>query len=121
VSRKLSELERDRAERRKVRKRTKAASQTTDAASAAAPNAAASSSVLAGGDVEMSAPGEDAEGEKGKPGAVLEEESVYRAKEKEELEKLVSPELKNDTGCSVSGLYDLVGTLFRLWSASGRG
>jgi hypothetical protein len=86
VSRKLSALERDRAERRKVRKRTKAAP-------AAAP---------ADGDVEME---EDAS----KAAVELEDEEVYRAREAAELEALVSPALRADTGCSISGLYDLVG------------
>jgi ubiquitin carboxyl-terminal hydrolase 14 len=90
VSRKLSALERDRAERRKVRKRTKAAA----AAPAAAPPA--------DGDVEME---EDAS----KAAVELEDEEVYRAREAAELEALVSPELRADTGCSISGLYDLVG------------
>ena len=39
----------------------------------------------------------------------LEDESVYRARELSELEALVDPELKADFGCSVTGLYDLVG------------
>jgi ubiquitin carboxyl-terminal hydrolase 14 len=94
VARKLSELERDRAERRKVRKRTKAA--------ASAPKDAA---VPAGADVEMT----EAEAETSKAGAELEDEAVYRERERKELEELVSPALRADTGCSVSGLYDLVG------------
>ena len=47
--------------------------------------------------------------EKEKAGGELEEESVYREKELTELETLISPELKDDVGCSVTGLYDLVG------------
>lgn len=45
-------------------------------------------------------------------GGELEEESVYREKELSELESLISPDLKEDIGCSVSGLYDLVGKYF---------
>jgi ubiquitin carboxyl-terminal hydrolase 14 len=93
VSRKLSALERDRAERRKVRKRTKAAAAAPAGTSAAAP---------VDGDVEME---EDAS----KAAVELEDEEVYRAREAAELEALVSPELRADTGCSISGLYDLVG------------
>jgi hypothetical protein len=52
-------------------------------------------------------------GDKGKAkeeaGGALEAESVYRARELAELEGLVDPGLKNDVGCSVSGLYELVG------------
>jgi len=42
-------------------------------------------------------------------GGELEDESVYRARELGELEALADPELKQDFGCSVTGLYDLVG------------
>lgn len=114
VSRKLKEVEKERSERRKVRKRTK--------------NVASTSSAPVGADVEMadlstSAPivasgvaaEATAEGETAKKeinGGELEEESVYNTKELAELEALVSPDLKNDIGCSVTGLYDLVGEPF---------
>lgn len=39
----------------------------------------------------------------------LEDESVYRTRELNELEALVDPELKADFGCSLTGLYELVG------------
>lgn len=117
VSRKMMEVEKERRERRKVRKRTK--------------NAPASSSKPAApaGDVEMadastaaattatatttSTEGAAADAGKGKEKEIntadLEDESVYREKEISELEALISPEIKGDVGCSVSGLYDLVG------------
>ncbi|KAG5641931.1 hypothetical protein DXG03_003957 [Asterophora parasitica] len=110
ASRKLKDIEKERAERRKVRKRTKNAS-----ASAAVP----APPVATTADVEMgdatavalveSLTGE-ATLEKGKPiaGGELEDESVYRAKEREELEELVSEDVKRDIGASVGGLYDLV-------------
>ncbi|KAG6377843.1 hypothetical protein JVT61DRAFT_14624 [Boletus reticuloceps] len=91
VSQRLKEIEKERAERRKVRKRTKTAAQ----ASTPAPPSAESST-----NVDESAPPSTA-GE-------LEDESVYRARELSELEALVDPELKEDFGCSVTGLYDLV-------------
>lgn len=47
--------------------------------------------------------------EKAAAGTDLEPESVYREKEIKELEELISPDLKSDIGCSVTGLYDLVG------------
>lgn len=89
VSRRLKEIEKERSERRKVRKRTKNAP--------APPPAAAESSMNVD---EPSAPSTTVE---------LEDESVYRARELTELEALVDPELKADFGCSVTGLYDLVG------------
>ncbi|KAF8637118.1 hypothetical protein AX17_003022 [Amanita inopinata Kibby_2008] len=106
VSRRLLEVEKERSERYKVRRRTKVA-------------AAPSSSVPANKDVEMagddistastSTPDADSS-EKGKSKASdeLEDENVYRERELAELEGLVDPELKRDVGCSVSGLYELV-------------
>lgn len=99
VSRRLMELEKERGERRKVRKRTKTAQP--------APR---------DGDVEMrdadaSAP---AEGDQApaQPQVELQDEGVYRVKELEELEALVHPDLKADVGCSVHGLYELIGMFF---------
>lgn len=40
----------------------------------------------------------------------LEEESVYRERERTELEKLVHPDIQNDVGCSLTGQYELIGT-----------
>lgn len=78
-----------------MRKRTKAAQEKQPAA---------------GGDVEMA----DANASTSADAPVVEsvelqEESVYREKELKELEGLVHPDLKADTGCSVNGLYELVG------------
>ena len=106
VSRRLKELEKERSERRKVRKRTKTAAQT----SAPAPPPGAESSMNVDESAVPSTAGE------------LEDESVYRARELSELEALVDPELKADFGCSVTGLYDLVGEshfAFRWISADG--
>lgn len=108
VSRKLKEFEKERAERRKVRKRTKATS-------AAAPSTSTSSSAVPNAvDVEMgdsTAVTLEASSNQEKvvvDGGELEEESVFRAREAEELEALVSEDVKNDLGASTSGLYDLV-------------
>lgn len=58
----------------------------------------------------MEVEGESADkGKAVEEGGALEEESVYRARELEELEGLVDQELQTDVGCSVSGLYELVG------------
>ena len=43
-------------------------------------------------------------------GGDLEDESVYRKKELEELEGLISPDVKADIGASPTGLYELIGT-----------
>jgi ubiquitin carboxyl-terminal hydrolase 14 len=111
VAEKLREVERERAERRKVRRRTKVVASAPAQGSSSSEPAAAAAAPGGDGDVEM-APADD----KGKSaaGAALEDESVYRTKELKELEELVSPRLKGDVGCSVSGLYDLVGELHAL-------
>jgi ubiquitin carboxyl-terminal hydrolase 14 len=49
-------------------------------------------------------------------GGDLEDESVYRKKELEELEALISPDVKADVGASPTGLYELVGACERLVS-----
>ncbi|KAJ7456957.1 hypothetical protein FB451DRAFT_1275366 [Mycena latifolia] len=111
VSRRLKAVEKEREERRKVRRRTKVV------AARRRPPAA---------DVEMvdAAPaGEGADKDKGKAaeGGALEEESVYRARELEELEGLVDQGLKADVGCSVSGLYELVAIVTHKGAAADAG
>lgn len=98
VNTKLREVERERFERRKVRRRTKAVASAP--ADAAAPK---------DGDVEMGDSAAPAAEGSVPAGAALEDEGVYRTREVKELEALVSPDLKRDVGCSVSGLYELVG------------
>lgn len=100
VSRRLLELEKERAERRKIRRRTKVA------VAPSKPTAPANN------DVEMT----DANAATGstpapenKASVELEDEHVYRTKESAELDSLVHPDLKQDIGCSVSGLYELIG------------
>jgi len=141
VSRRLKEMEKERGERRKVRKRTKnVAASSASAATAAAPSADvemadASAAAGAGGSgnataaVEaMTATSTESTGvdrgkgkEKEKAGGELEEESVYREKELTELETLISPELKDDVGCSVTGLYDLVAIVTHKGAAADAG
>lgn len=111
ISRKLKEFEKERSERRKVRKRTKAALPVKDKegdvqmADADAPEA----SSLSGDAAAPAAEGED----KGKAVAVvdLEEESVYREREGKELEALLHADIKADVGASTTGQYELVGEL----------
>jgi hypothetical protein len=113
------EVEKERGERRKVRKRTKAAGGTSSSSAAAGGPAGRS------GDVEMSdatiatataTASNDEETttkeDKGKGpdlGGELEDEGIYRAREAAEFEALVDSSLKNDLGCSTTGLYELVG------------
>jgi ubiquitin carboxyl-terminal hydrolase 14 len=100
VNRRLLELQKERAERRKIRSRTKVAASSSHATASTnkdvemtdANNATASTSAP-----EVKVPDE------------LEDEHVYREREQAELEALVHPDMKQDAGCSVSGLYELVG------------
>lgn len=106
VSRKRIEIEKARDERRKVRKRTRAAvpaaqTSSTNAGSATEANAETSS----GGDVEMTEPA----AEQSTAGVELQPEEWYREREKTELEALIDPSIKADIGASQTGLYDLVG------------
>ena len=87
------------AERRKIRKKTKVVEQPKASGSSSA-TPAPEASADAGGDVEMA----DAD-----KGGELEPESVYHAKEVQELDALLDPELKRDVGSSPAGLYELVG------------
>lgn len=106
MSRRLKDFERDRAERRKVRKRTKnAASAPKDSNGDVIMSDEAKGAATTSTDVEPAASAAP------QAGGELEDESVYREKELKELEALVAPDLKADTGSSVSGLYDLVGAL----------
>jgi len=111
ASRKLQEIEKERAERRKVRKRTKAVvTSTTKNAPvpAVAETAATAEGDVAMADVSVSAEGGDnakviAAGE-------LEDENVYREREARELGELVDDGIRQDIGASQTGLYDLVGS-----------
>jgi ubiquitin carboxyl-terminal hydrolase 14 len=125
VSRRLKEVEKERAERRKVRKRTKVVKTTKDKdVEMGDATAVVLESVPSGSTTETTAENTAASastattGEEGKGKEIavgeLEEESVYRQNEIKELDALVDPELKNDVGCSLSGLYDLVGERFTL-------
>lgn len=86
------EIEKDRMERRKLRKRMK---------NKAAPPSG-STSATQGAETETD--------KKPEEGGDLEDESVYRKRELEELEALISPDVKADIGASATGLYELVGT-----------
>ncbi|GAW03081.1 ubiquitin carboxyl-terminal hydrolase 6 [Lentinula edodes] len=111
ASRRLQEIEKERAERRKVRKRTKIAltpsgpsigtQGSTAVSSEDVPMAGTESTTVAGG--------------------ALEDEEVYRAREKKELESLVHPDLKADVGSSTTGLYELVAIITHKGAAADSG
>jgi ubiquitin carboxyl-terminal hydrolase 14 len=112
VARKRIEIEKARDERCKVRKRTRVAVPAarppgSNAGSGAEANAVAASS----GDVEMSEPA----AEQPAAGEELQPEEWYREREKTELEALIDPSIKADTGASQTGLYDLVGEFILLY------
>ncbi|CAL1698264.1 unnamed protein product [Somion occarium] len=114
ISRRLKEIEKDRLERRKVRKRTKVAAgqpkkdrdvEMTDASGAASGSTA---------NAHSSENQEVAGGE-------LQDESVYREKELKELEALVHADFLADVGSSVSGLYELVAIVTHKGAAADAG
>lgn len=97
VNARLKEIEKDRAERRKVRKRTKMAKKDKE------------------GDVEMgdSNAAAGASSSEPKPKAELQpgdlpDEQEARTKEAEELKGLIHPDVAKDVGANVTGMYDLV-------------
>jgi ubiquitin carboxyl-terminal hydrolase 14 len=49
---------------------------------------------------------------------VHQEDMAHRDRERLEVEGLVDQELRSDIGCSVSGLYDLVGTFLHSYFSS---
>ena len=91
------EIEKDRMERRKVRKRVKNKASTSQTAAPPDSTSTAEEAVM---DIDK----------KPEEGGDIENESVYRKKELEELEGLISPDVKADVGASPTGLYELVGT-----------
>ncbi len=107
VNAKLKEVDRDRRERRKIRKKTRTALPAAPSTETTAPAPAATSE-----DTTMATdprPASEAGQAAGDPLTGLEDESVYQAKEREAIEKLVDQSLKADLGANVSGLYDLCG------------
>jgi len=102
ASRKLKEFERERAERRKVRAKTKVVAPSAPVPSAVGSSSSGEPAATEAGDVEMA----DADASKG---GELQDEEVYREKEAQELDALVDPSVKEDIGTSATGLYELVG------------
>ncbi|KAI9461953.1 hypothetical protein BJY52DRAFT_167947 [Lactarius psammicola] len=117
VASRRSEIEKARDERRKVRKRTRAA---VPAAQAPDVNMGSTTEVNAdapgSGDVGM----DDPEPEQS-AGGELRPEEWYREQEKAELEALVDPSIKGDIGASHTGLYDLVAIITHKGAAADSG
>ncbi|TIC12007.1 cysteine proteinase [Wallemia mellicola] len=96
VNKKLYSINKDREERRRLRKRIKTRNDLEEKAN----NSKNNDEMLI----------DEIKDEQNKIGdAELLSEEVYQAKEKKELDELVDEDLKNDIGSSKSGLYDLVG------------
>lgn len=100
VNGRLREVERERLERKKVRRRTKQAQKDKegdvemgDASKTDAPAPVPETKVLQAGD--------------------LPDEKEARAKEAAELNALVDPTVKEDVGANVTGMYELCGTRSR--------
>jgi ubiquitin carboxyl-terminal hydrolase 14 len=117
---KVKAVEGERAERRKVRRRTKAVGGAASASTSGSggTNAPSSASASAAEDVPMADAREDGKGkgraEKAAPAAgELEDEGVLRARERQEFEACVDAELRADTGASVTGLFELCGAWLR--------
>ncbi|KAJ3871809.1 hypothetical protein F5051DRAFT_422742 [Lentinula edodes] len=111
ASRRLQEIEKERAERRKVRKRTKIA-----LAPSGPSTGTQNSTAVSGEDIPMAGT-ESAT----LAGGALEDEEVYRAREKKELESLIHPDLKADVGSSTTGLYELVAIITHKGAAADSG
>ncbi|KAJ8075219.1 deubiquitinating enzyme [Marasmius tenuissimus] len=111
TSRRLQEIEKERTERRKVRKRTKA---TQQAAKTTAPTDGSTDATTTTDDASA-APVDATQG------GELEDESVYRERERVELEALSDPSVRNDIGASWSGLYELVAIVTHKGAAADSG
>jgi len=116
VSRRLMEIEKERKERQKIRKRTKGRPSAVAAAlDSQSPETAQSTSASV--DVDMT----NEERETEEAGARLLDETVYREKERTELEALIDPNVKEDVGASPTGLYELVAIITHKGAAAEAG
>jgi len=122
-------VEKERGERRKIRKRTKAAGGPSSSSTAARAEASGdvemsdATTVTASATATTSNDENTSTQDKGKalPGGDLEDEGIYRAKEATEFEALVDSSLKNDLGCSTTGFYELVAIVTHKGAAADSG
>lgn len=107
---KIKEIERERAERRKVRKKTKVLGDSLASGSVNPPRPSTAGEAPSD-DVPMT----DADASKGKEKAKeptagnLEDEDVLRDRENKEFEATIDPELRADTGACITALFELCG------------
>ncbi|KAG9124399.1 deubiquitinating enzyme [Ceratobasidium sp. 392] len=94
ATRKLREIEGERLERRRARRKLKASSAptTSNQASTSAPAPAEGGDAMA---VDEPRPGD------------IEDEAIARTREKAALDEVIDPEVKADTGAAVHALFDL--------------
>ncbi|KAF8578878.1 cysteine proteinase [Ramaria rubella] len=112
---KVKEIERERAERRKVRKKTKVVGDGAATSGTTNPQTPISAITVDGGQTEdvamadavVEGKGKGKEKAKEALAGELEDETVLRERESKEFEASVDPELKADTGASVTGLFEL--------------
>ena len=114
VNTRLKEIEKDRQERRKVRKRTRKAQAETsinNSSIEAAPPV--SPAVMVGGPDELAGSRQMDIDTSSSTVPVIElgavDEQDMRRREAEELASLVDKDLKSDTGVNLTGIYELVG------------
>lgn len=128
---KINEISKEREERAKIRRKVRAKKEealpgtsaqagaaTTGTASADAPRPADSMAIDPSGDDVMKS-ASDAP----KLGAALseEEELQLREKESKQAQEAIDPSLREDVGCNVSGLYELVGIVTHKGAAADAG
>ncbi|KAJ4480924.1 hypothetical protein J3R30DRAFT_3462421 [Lentinula aciculospora] len=117
ASRRLQEIEKERAERRKVRKRTKNAISAPGSSGAAQDSTGEDDITVSGEEAVLN----DSASSGNAAGGALEDEEVYRTKEKKELEILIHPDLRADVGASTTGLYELVAIITHKGAAADSG
>ncbi|KAN0141942.1 hypothetical protein V8E53_000404 [Lactarius tabidus] len=123
ITSRRAEIEKARDERRKVRKRSRAAVPAAQTPGVNAPGSATEANVEApasSGDVAMDE-GTNEPGPEQPSDVELRPEEWYREQETTELSALVDPSIKSDIGASQTGLYDLVAIITHKGAAADAG
>ncbi|KAF5329651.1 hypothetical protein D9619_008920 [Psilocybe cf. subviscida] len=120
ASRKLKDIEKDRGERRKVRKRTKQAVPAAPAP-AIAPTVDVEMTDAVAVTASVPATGGDAAAAPAATVSDFEDEVGARKREAEELKGLIPADIRSDVGCSATGLYDLVAIVTHKGAAADAG
>ncbi|PVG00083.1 cysteine proteinase [Serendipita vermifera] len=112
VNTRLKEIEKERHERQKIRKRTHKSNLSSNSAGDRATTAppAASPTITVGGGSSLVGEAMDVEENQAsnEPKERLQDERTTRAREADELLELVHPDLRTDAGTNVTGIYELV-------------